>query len=630
MSGDASDSPRTRTGLNEVGTEVRTWSAPGWWPFAAAAAIAWLTWPIPSITVESGLDTSWQLALHLSADQRLSFGRDIVFTYGPLGFLAHPRLVTAPTAVTALVFAAFAQFSICAIVLCRALRSFSWYVAVALTYVVGAMLAASGFSNLGDYTVFAVLALVVRILEDPQPAPAWILPLGAFLASFQLLVKISGGFVALGLLATAAWHVRPSGARAEALLLGMFSAFLCALWLVSGGSFGELGTWLHQSIHVITAYSDAMALDAASKGFYLEAVLLLGIAAWLITLQQRGVGGWRTRSLGAACALYGFAYFKEGFVRFDFFHAVLFFSAFAVGVLTITWTERTRWVALSLVATCLGATATAVGGNGFLYSPGSRMGTAMDELALTADSGREIRAARATIRRELALDKATLAALRGKTVDVEPYETSAVWAYGFNWHPQPLIQSYVALDHELDVFNAHALHDRGPERVLYQREKRELDGRNPLYVAPESYFVLLCHYRSGHSTRKWQTLLRTSDRCGSTRSLGSAVTVEGENVRVPRTSSSADVVFARIQIDEPFGERLTKFVFKPRRLAKIVVGGEAYRLVADIARGPLIMRMPQVATIGMPVGTEINISHLALLDVPSPYRVDFFAVRLRR
>jgi hypothetical protein len=611
-----------------VGTEVRSRSAPGWWAFGAAAAIAWLTWPIPSITPESGLDASWQLALHLSANQRFSFGRDIVFTYGPLGFLAHPRLVTAPTAAAALAFAALAQFSICAIVLRRALHSFSWYVAVGLTYVVGAMLAASGFSNLGDYTVFAVLALVVRVLEDPRPAPAWILPLGAFLAAFQLLIKISGGFVSLGLLAIAAWHVRPTGARAEALLVGMFSGFLCALWLASGGSLDELGPWLHQSIQIMTAYTDAMALNEASKGFYLQALLLVGIAARLITLQQRGVGKWRTRSLGAACALYAFAYFKEGFVRFDSFHAVLFFSAFAVGLLTITWNERTRWVALSLVAMSLGATATAVGGSGFLYWPGPRMGTALDEFALTADSGREIRAARATVRHELAFDPATLAVLRGHSVDVEPYETSAVWAYGFNWHPQPLIQSYVALDHGLDLFNAHALRDRGPERVLYQRERRALDGRNPLYVAPESYLVLLCHYRPGHSTRTWQTLLRTSDRCGSTRSLGSAVAVEGESVQVPRTSNAADVVFARLHIEESFGERLRKFVFKPSRFSKIVVGGEVYRLVADIARGPLIMKMPQVSSIGMPVATEIGFSHLTLQNVSSPYQVDFFAVRL--
>ena len=37
-------------------------------------------------------DESWIAALHLAADRGLDFGTDIVFTYGPLGFLTVPRL----------------------------------------------------------------------------------------------------------------------------------------------------------------------------------------------------------------------------------------------------------------------------------------------------------------------------------------------------------------------------------------------------------------------------------------------------------------------------------------------------------------------------------------------------------
>ena len=37
------------------------------------------------------LDQSWQIVLEFAAQQRLQFGSEIIFTYGPLGFLFQPH-----------------------------------------------------------------------------------------------------------------------------------------------------------------------------------------------------------------------------------------------------------------------------------------------------------------------------------------------------------------------------------------------------------------------------------------------------------------------------------------------------------------------------------------------------------
>src|SRR5262249_18836563 len=53
-----------------------------------------LTWPVFTMVPGSDLDWSWQIGLHLAYAQGLDYGRDIVFTYGPLGFLQFPLLVS--------------------------------------------------------------------------------------------------------------------------------------------------------------------------------------------------------------------------------------------------------------------------------------------------------------------------------------------------------------------------------------------------------------------------------------------------------------------------------------------------------------------------------------------------------
>jgi hypothetical protein len=623
MSGDTAEARRFDW------ARARATPAPRWWSLAAAAAIAWLTWPVASFIPENGLDPSWQIALALAADHRLHFGHDIVFSYGPLGFLAHPRLVTTPTAVAALLFAAVAQFSLCAVVLWRALRSFPWYVALLITYTIGAMLAASGFSNLGDYAVFVVFVLVVYMLEQERFAATWLIPLGGFLAAFQLLVKVSGGFIALALLALAVWRALPGGWRSELLLAGSFSVSLVVVWVAVGSAVGDLPRWLYESAHVVGAYTSAMALEAGSGGLYLQAAALLAVAVALVVARARGLGTWRTAALAAACALYTFAYFKEGFVRLDAIHAALFFSAFAIGLVAITWDPPTRWVTAALIAASLGAVADTTEGSEFFYRPSARLGTMADEVDAVFHGGREISQARAVVRGELKLDRTTIRLLRGHTVDVQPYETSAVWGYGFAWRPQPLVQSYVALDHELDRFNAHALASRGPERILVQQELPALDGRHPLYLAPESTLVILCRYRQLHVHGGWETLGRAGDRCGTSRPLRSVEADQGEKVPVPTASSNDEVVYARIHIKKTLKRRLADLVFKTIDQPGVVINRQTYRIVSDVMRGPVILRMAKNSGIAPAFGGSLDVSTISLANVPSPLRIEFFALQLK-
>jgi len=242
---------------------------------------------------------------------------------------------------------------------------------------------------------------------------------------------------------------------------------------------------------------------------------------------------------------------------------------------------------------------------------------------------RLIAVSKKAIRADLALDPATIRLLRGHTVDVEPYETSAIWGYNLPWRPQPFIQSYMATDHALDVFNAQALATRGPERILRHHDGAYLNGKYQLFVAPESQLVVVCRYRQLRARGRWEVLGRAADRCGRTAALGSVEARAGQSVSVPAPPNSNDLVFARIQAEPTLEQKLASIFLKPFRFPQITVGSQRYRLVADVARGPLILRLPKSAGIAPAFGGAVDYGRLSLENVASPFRVDFFALRLR-
>ena len=129
-----------------------------------ALAINVMTWPSLWVSPQDGLDGSWQIGLHLAADHGLAFGRDIGFTYGPLGFLVFPLLVTGPTYALAFVATFVIRTLLILGLVVGGRRAFgNGLIAVPIAYAAAALFF-SFPSELGG-----LLALVVALLFLQQP-----------------------------------------------------------------------------------------------------------------------------------------------------------------------------------------------------------------------------------------------------------------------------------------------------------------------------------------------------------------------------------------------------------------------------------------------------------------------------
>jgi hypothetical protein len=201
--------------------------------------------------------------LHLAASKDLDFGRDILFTYGPLGFLAFPVAVTGPTLAGAVLFALVLQIAISLVVLAGATRTFGTPLGVIVAYLVVAAFAGYFF----EYVPIVTFYLAVLIVDRLTPPPAAVLVLGGFLAALQLLIKVNGGVLCLGVLMLVAWRARPFSWRAEVILVAAFGCSLVGLWLVTGNTISALGPWLRESKHLLSGYTDAMSYEWPGLGW---------------------------------------------------------------------------------------------------------------------------------------------------------------------------------------------------------------------------------------------------------------------------------------------------------------------------------------------------------------------------
>ena len=72
-------------------------TAPIWPPILTAFLIALVCLTVPTPAPDLGVDVSWCAVLQWAHEHGPQFGKDIVFTYGPLGYLLAPYCLKPPS-----------------------------------------------------------------------------------------------------------------------------------------------------------------------------------------------------------------------------------------------------------------------------------------------------------------------------------------------------------------------------------------------------------------------------------------------------------------------------------------------------------------------------------------------------
>lgn len=569
---------------------------------ATALAVTVLAWPVPANRTHT-LDHAWMIGLHQAASQQLGFGVDIVFTYGPLGFLAWPTPFVGPTSALAfgVTLAIYAAVSIVLLAAARRRMPLLPAAVVALALARG-LLIVEPFEAL-QLILFAVcLDLLARgsVARSRAYAPV----LGA-VAGAILLGKLSTGVfgAAFGLLAVVSTAPRPG--RGLAVFATSGTAVFLGLWLVVGQPLADLPAYVRGSLQIISGYSDAMQpsmsiRDVAFPAFVAVGAVLVLAAWWTSDDWSRK----RRLALAAAVGLLVFSMWK--------FHPAAAITILALAsfvALLGGGTTGRRLVVGCAVVVLAAMVVTPRPLVQYLDAPSSveRFVRQASTAGRWWSWSRSAESTSASLRQQLDVPPDLVAQLTGKTVHIDPWSADVATALPeMRWQPMPIFQTYSAYTPYLDDLNAASLRapDR-PQRILREstgsasgsRRANDVGIRGRFYwqESPAAAVERLCRYRELGVSARWQVLGATGEACGPERAIGTVSAVWGESVEVPDPPSPEDMVVVRI--------RGVNSGLVPRARATLWRGATwymrlddvRYALVPDTASQPLALVVPAAA-----------------------------------
>ncbi len=443
------------------------------------------TFPAPSHAPGSAtLDGSWVAEINRLAETGRWFGRDLAFTYGPLGYLLYPMDFGAHLA-----WASFLRFAyaigFAALAARRAFRAPD-------------VVAAAMFAFAQVAAVALGLAFEHQLLVPLPLAAASVLEAGSLLG-VAALAALAGGLVflkmstaagAAAVVATmlAVWVLRAGPRRWAAVVVAavVFAATLAALAALLLRSAGDLGPWLRTSLAMASAYSEAMSWVGPDAEVAVAAAALVAWGALAVALAwRRGPTGLILLcSLGPA-----FLTFKHAFVRADAPHVRAFFPYLLATAGLVALESRTR-----LGRAAAGATLASLAALSFWVASVRRPEAGAPAVNLV--EMRRVVIGRAgvsalaswawppTLREQYGrsrVDHDFVPGLHeyaaGRTVGVVPWELGACVANDLDCAPNPTLQSFAAYTPELDRASAERYAGAGaPDLVLAHYDA--IDGRN--------------------------------------------------------------------------------------------------------------------------------------------------------
>jgi hypothetical protein len=476
--------------------------------FAALLACPIRYWPL-----DPNWDNTWIFALNYAAAHGLAFGRDVVWTTGPLGYLVFPQDIGQNLG-HALIF-----------------QSIVWVVLIAI---LADLFFRAGFKvrNLALFTTFfamsaplywfnymgldslllmgALVLLMVERLRGGMERYAVALALIGIIPLIKLTAAMIGCGALIGYLLDRVVRLRrrawPSIALAVAVPLGVF-ALGCWCTLPSWNAFT---LYLRASLDIAGNYSIAMSTPGDWDEWRAAAAIVVVFAVAFIATARSN------RQHAAFClavlAIPLFVTFKHGFVRHDM-HILNFFcfAGLALGLIALGAQLAGRklvWFGFVLVA--YGGSAMPV-----VYA------WIGDELIQDATGIRNVSFIRGALspshlRDELRtrslqnfgpedrLDPAIRAIIRDSPVAALSIAYSDAVIDGLNLRLFPVVQKYQAYTPYLDRLNADWIRDRGPRFLI--AEWAAIDDRHPWVETPAMWSEIYRWYNT-HTMESWSVLL---------------------------------------------------------------------------------------------------------------------------
>ncbi len=455
-----------------------------------------------------GIDNSWRIALELAYQKGLVFGKDIIYTYGPLGRLT--QRVAIETSHFELFLYDFFCYANTAYVLYLFLPKDTKKIHYLIHFVLF-LIISSIFGEWISFLLFFVSIIAgFRFLKNHN---YWELSYALLMGIINFFIKANFGVVAilfvLVLLVYAFLTDRMGGKFLFAYMFGAIAmVFLLGFWWKT-----DIPSYLSSSLQIIKGYNEAQSVfpffrgkAVASSYIIFFAFVVLAIIYCIRQLRRGCFFTKETLDVVFLLACIGGSFFillKYAFVRADDAHLISFVKNASIPLIFLAIHTKERLIHYG--AWCL-FMANIVSYLLFYQSIYGKFDIKFyDNLKMKStilpqyfndifESPRHSR--------HYSYPSNALKVIGKASVDVVPNEASEVYFNHLNYNPRPIMQSYQAYNKYLDKINQEKyLSKTAPDFVIYGLES--IDGKYALGDETLTFLALI---------RKYNPILRWKNR----------------------------------------------------------------------------------------------------------------------
>ncbi len=532
--------------------------------FLALTLIAFVLPDFPA----SGLDSSWRMALGKFLLDGRQFGTEVVFTYGPLGFVMGKTYWGGQWA-SLIVWHGLQAVVFSAIVFWHGYRLggyarvffFLFFFFLGLTY-----------QDAMHQTIVAFAGLeLIRRTNTPWrwSSVAWL----ALLAILSL-VKFTNLLLALFLVLLAGgtdfWTRRRflAALRAPAIFVGLFLVG----WMLCGQQLGNIPAYLYSSWEISQGYQDAMGFSCPPAQLYMGITVLGLVATYLLINLATHPEKPRATALTLGTTAFIYLNWKHGFIRADGHQVGFYFAALAVIVTArILVDEAPRWRLAKHLMLAAAGLVSLIGIDVVL--PGvvrGALGGTEAKLNKNFFFALGIGPKRNYYETHLQVERNGLELIKAKTligrssVDVLGYEQAVALFNDFNYQPRPVFQGYSAYTPYLSRLNYdYYASDHAPDFVLFKLQT--IDYRLATMDDPHALRLLIQRYTYLFTEQGFTVWQRKPGRFYA--AVFDPKPIRSTTIRFGQKLDIADLAGQNlwVEIDYRFSllGKLRRFLFKP-------------------------------------------------------------------
>ncbi len=546
--------------------------------------------------MKTGLDNSYRIAFHLIAKEKMVYGEDIVFAYGPLSYLAsrHPVYINK---IQFLIVDSLVFFT-AVFILIFTFRNLKTYTSIFLAF-----LSILSLRSVGGY-IYALdrmlyLMLLFLIFYHRKYNKFLLLLVGFIFSIIGFYLKLSSGFpivltIILYLIFSLIYPGNNSRKSIFVYVLIYSSLFIIGTLLVQV----DLKKYFIGSYHVISGYNDAMFIEFGSGGaywtlLYIAVTILIIYAVILLANLKMFTKNVDYFFMYIITGLFLLSFYKYGIVRYGpNLRSFFGLTPVAIGFLILfspQWNRKNLEKYFILVLMFTYPVWHLSYNHEYIIDKIESIPTYISEVA---DSDKS--AIGESELSEAVLPENILKTIGDRTVDIFPWEISIIYKNGLNYSPRPMIQTHMAYDEYLDRRNFNYLISTdAPEYILFSMTDFEL--RYPFFDEPITKLAILTNYKiiekfDGYLSGKLDRYFLMEKRKNPIRytSISSDVRNVSLNEYI-EIGKSDNLVFINTDIEYSLLGSVVRAIYQPPRL-KVTFqfeGGEerTYNAPVSIVRG---------------------------------------------